>query len=191
MATRHLETPLQRKGNLAQLNATVRAIRYCPKPVVAAVEGAAAGAGVSLAVACEMVAASRDSRFSVSYVKNRFDAGWSVTSFLAESLSRPALAELCLTGNVVSGERMYQLGVVNRVTEPSEALAGAGELARQLADGPPLAMTRIKQLCNTAKRNSLDEQMELEASHMVAAQGGTEAREGITAFMEKRKPSWR
>ncbi len=191
LATRHLETPLQRKGNLAQLNATVRALRYCPKPVVAAVEGAAAGAGVSLAVACDMVVAARDSRFSVTYVKIGLTPDGGITSFLAESLSRSALAELCLTGNVVSGERMHHLGVVNRVSEPGGALAGAVELARQLADGPPLAMARIKQLCNTAKRNSLDEQMELEASHMVAAQGGTEAREGITAFIEKRKPNWR
>jgi len=191
LATRRTQTPFERRVHMEQLNTTVRALRRCPKPVIAAIEGAAAGAGVSVALACDMLVAASDSRFSVAYVKVGLIPDGGVTSFLAESLSRPAMAELCLTGNIVSGERMHQLGVVNRSVEPGQALAQAIELAAQLASGPATTMAHIKHLCNTARQNTLDEQIELESSYMVEAQGGDEALEGITAFMEKRKPVYR
>lgn len=190
LATRHKDTPLERKLNLAQLNATVRALRAFPKPVVAAIEGAAAGAGVSIALACDLLVASRDSRFAIAYVKVGLTPDGGLTALLAESLSRTALTELCMTGEPVTGERMHQLGVVNRVTEAGQALTEALTLAGRLSDGPPLALARIKRLANAAKRNSFDEQIELETLYMVEAQAGDEAREGITAFLEKRKPSW-
>lgn len=191
LATRHTMTPLERRSNLEQLNTTVRALRRCPKPVVAAIEGAAAGAGVSIALACDMLVAARDSRFSVAYVKIGLTPDGGVTSLLAESLSRSAMAELCLTGAVVSGERLYQLGAVNRSVEPGHALEQALELADQLAGGPPIAIAHIKHLCNTAKRNSFDEQIQLESRYMAEAQGRAEAREGIAAFREKRKADYR
>lgn len=191
LATRHTLTPLERRANLEQLNATVRALRNCPKPIVAALEGAVAGAGVSVALGCDILVAASDSRFSVAYVKVGLTPDGGATALLGESLSRPALAELCLTGNIVNGERMYQLGVVNRVVEPGRALEEALALANQLANGPVQAMARIKHLCNTAKRNSFEEQVALESQYMVEAQGGAEAKEGIAAFLEKRKPVFR
>lgn len=187
LATRHEMSSFERRVNMEALNTTVRSLRLCSKPIVAALEGAVAGAGVSLALACDMLVAAADSRFSLAYVKVGLVPDGGATAFLAESLSRPALAELCMTGQSVSGERMYQLGVVNRCVEPGQARTQALELAQQLAAGPAHALARIKQLCNSARSNTLDQQIELESRFMVEAQGGTEAREGISAFLEKRK----
>lgn len=180
----------ERRLKLEDLNHLIRAIRDCPKPVIAAVEGAAAGAGLSLAMACDMLVAARSAVFSVAYVKVGLTPDGGATSFLAEFMSRQLLTELCLTGERISGERMHAHGCINRLTEPGQALAQALELARQLAQGPEVATARIKALCRVAHRHSLEQQLALEADHMVEAQGSEESREGIAAFLEKRAPDF-
>ena len=97
---------------------------------------------------------------------------------------------MCLTGERVSGERMHQLGCINRLTEPGGALSAALELARQISAGPEQAMARIKTLCHSAQHQSLQQQLEQEAEYMVEAQGSEESREGIAAFLEKRAPDY-
>ena len=180
----------QRMERLEDLNRFIRSIRDCPKPVIAAVEGAAAGAGLSLAMACDMLVAARDAVFSVAYVKVGLTPDGGATSFLAEFVSRQVLTELCLTGERLSGERMYALGCVNRLAEPGQAIVEALVLAQSLAQGPQQAMARIKTLCRSAQHQSLDQQLEQEAQFMVEAQGGEESREGIGAFLEKRSPDF-
>ena len=176
----------QRREKLEGLHDLIRAVRDCPKPVIAAVEGAAAGAGLSLALACDMLVAARDSLFSVAYVKVGLTPDGGATAFLAEFVSRQVLTELCLTGERISGERMHALGPVNRLAEPGQALADAVALAAQIATGPDQATALIKDLCRQAPRNTLEQQLELEAQHMVRSQGSEESREGIAAFLEKR-----
>lgn len=181
------EQPLAaRRLRLEGLHNLVRTLRDCPKPVVMAVEGAAAGAGLSLALAGDMLVAAKNASFSVAYVKVGLTPDGGATAFLAEFVSRHVLTELCLTGDRVSGERMHQLGVVNRLTEPGEALAAAVALAQQVATGPELAMARIKMLCRAAPRNTLEQQLELEAQYMPLSQETAESLEGINAFLEKR-----
>ncbi|CUB00768.1 oxepin-CoA hydrolase, alternative type [Comamonas thiooxydans] len=184
---RRRELPVgQRREKLEGLHDLIRAVRDCPKPVIAAVEGAAAGAGLSLALACDMLVAARDSLFSVAYVKVGLTPDGGATAFLAEFVSRQVLTELCLTGERISGERMYALGPVNRLAEPGQALVDAVALAAQIATGPDQATALIKDLCRQAPRNTLEQQLELEAQHMVRSQGSEESREGIAAFLEKR-----
>ena len=113
------------------------------------------------------------------------------TAFLSEFVSRQVLTELCLTGERMSGERMAQLGAVNRLAEPGQALLQALVLAQQMASGPALAMARIKDLCRQAPHNTLEQQLELEAQYMVQSQETQESREGIGAFLEKRSPCFR
>lgn len=181
------ELPLaERRQKLEGLHNLVRALRDCPKPVIMAVEGAAAGAGLSLALAGDMLVAARDAAFSVAYVKVGLTPDGGATALLAEFVSRQLLTELCLTGAPLSGERLHQLGAVNRLTEPGQALQAAIALARQVATGPDLAMARIKHLCRMAHRNTLEQQLELEALYMPLSQGTEESREGIAAFLEKR-----
>ena len=181
----------ERRDKLEGLHNLIRAVRDCPKPVIAAVEGAAAGAGLSLALACDMLVAAKDSVFSVAYVKVGLTPDGGATAFLSEFVSRQVLTELCLTGERISGERMAQLGVVNRLAEPGQAVVLALGLAKQIAQGPELAMARIKDLCRQAPRNTLEEQLELEAQYMVQSQETEESREGIAAFLNKRSPQFR
>ena len=185
------ELPMaERRAKLEGLHGLVRAVRDCPKPVIAAVEGAAAGAGLSLALACDMLVAARNAVFSVAYVKVGLTPDGGATAFLAECVSRQVLSELCLTGERISGERLHALGPVNRLAEPGEALAQALALACQVADGPDLGMARIKALCRSAYGQTLEEQMEEEAQYMVRSQETEEAREGIGAFLQKRQPDF-
>lgn len=180
----------ERRERLEGLHDLIRSVRDCPKPVIAAVEGAAAGAGLSLALACDMLVAARNAVFSVAYVKVGLTPDGGATAFLAEFVSRQVLTELCLTGERVSGERLHALGPVNRLAEPGQALDAALALARQVADGPTQAMARIKDLCRHAHRDGLEEQLEREAGHMVLAQESAESLEGIGAFLDKRSANY-
>ncbi|WP_338498288.1 oxepin-CoA hydrolase, alternative type [Delftia tsuruhatensis] len=181
------ELPVQeRRAKLEGLHDLIRSVRDFPKPVIAAVEGAAAGAGLSLALACDMLVAAKNAVFSVAYVKVGLTPDGGATAFLAEFVSRQVLTELCLTGERISGERLHALGPVNRLSEPGQAQADAVALAAQVATGPGQAMALIKDLCRQAPRNTLEEQLELEAQYMVRSQESEESREGIGAFLEKR-----
>ncbi|RYF23229.1 MAG: enoyl-CoA hydratase [Comamonadaceae bacterium] len=180
----------ERRAKLEGLHDLIRAVRDCDKPVIAAVEGAAAGAGLSLALACDMLVAARNAVFSVAYVKVGLTPDGGATAFLAEFVSRQVLTELCLTGERISGERLHALGAVNRLAEPGEALAGALALAASVASGPQRAMARIKHLCRAAPQASLQEQLENEARLMVLSQATEESREGIGAFLDKRAPDF-
>lgn len=185
------ELPVEeRRARLEGLHGLVRAVRDCPKPVIAAVEGAAAGAGLSLALACDMLVAAKNAVFSVAYVKVGLTPDGGATAFLAEFVSRQVLTELCLTGERLSGERMAQLGPVNRLAEPGDALAQALVLARQIAAGPDQAMARIKHLCRQAPHHTLEEQLDMEAQYMVLSQATAESQEGIGAFLAKRSPDF-
>jgi enoyl-CoA hydratase/carnithine racemase len=179
-----------RRERLEGLHDLIRAVRDCPKPVIAAVEGAAAGAGLSLAMACDLLVAAKDAKFSVAYVKVGLTPDGGATAFLAEFVSRQVLTELCLTGAPLSGERMHALGAVNRLAESGKALPEAMALATEISKGPQQAMGRIKHLCRHAMRNPLEAQLELEAQFMVEAMGSDESKEGIDAFLNKRQANF-
>lgn len=190
LATRRTLAEEARRERLEILHDLIRAVHECPKPVVAAVEGAAAGAGLSLALACDLLVCATDAVFSVAYVKVGLTPDGGATAFLSEFLSRQVLTELCLSGDRISGERLHGLGAVNRLVDPGQALETAVSLAATLAQGPELAMGRIKALCRQAHANSLADQLEQEARFMVVSQGTEESREGMGAFLEKRQPNY-
>jgi enoyl-CoA hydratase/carnithine racemase len=180
-------TPGERRQNIERLHDLVRGIRNSGKPVIAAVEGGAAGAGLSLALACDLVVAARNAFFAVSYIKVGLTPDAGATAFLAESCSRQLLTELCLTADRIGAERLHAFGAVNRLVDAGTALKEALALAARLADGPARATARIKALCRRAHTTTLDEQLDLEAAAMVESQGDGEAAEGIGAFLGKRK----
>ena len=190
LATRRELPPEQRRAKIERLHDLIRAIRACPKPVIAAVEGGAAGAGMSLALACDMLVAAQDAFFAVSYVKVGLTPDGGATAFLAQFLSRQVMTELCLTGERIAATRLHQLGAVNRLAEPGQALAQAVALASSIGHGPANAGARIKLLCQNAGHASVDAQLDLEAQLMVESQGDDEAAEGIRAFFEKRAPDF-
>ncbi|GAC1551069.1 MAG: enoyl-CoA hydratase [Collimonas sp.] len=190
LATRRDLSLAERRVKLEGLHDLIRAIRHCGKPVIAAVEGGAAGAGLSIALACDMLVTARNAFFSVAYVKVGLTPDGGATAFLAQFVARQILTELCLTGDRITGERLHAMGAVNRLTDPGAALDEAVALAAHLATGPARASARIKSLCRHAYGADLDAQMELEAQYMVVSQGDAEAAEGISAFLAKRPPDF-
>ena len=187
LITRREMAPAERRARLELLHGFVRRLRDSSKPVIAAVEGGAAGAGLSVALACDMLVSARDAFFSATYIKVGLTPDGGLTAFLAEFVSRQLLTELCLTGERVTAERLHALGAVNRLVDAGQAEAAAIALGAQLAEGPARASARIKALCRGAHARTLDEQLELEAQSMVESQGDDEAQEGIGAFLGKRK----
>ncbi len=178
-------------GNTDALNAMILSIRDCPTPVIAAVEGGAAGAGLSLVLACDMIVAAEGAKFVVAYVKVGLAPDGGVTHFLAQGLPRQTVTEMCLTGNPVSAERLHALGVVNAVVAEGEALAAAQKTAGKLAEGAVGAMAVIKSEITASQHNDLATQLTLEARGINAARFGDEAAEGLAAFLEKRRPDFR
>ncbi len=188
IAKRRARPEAERRAAVDALHEVIRCLQDFPKPVIAAVEGAAAGAGLSIALACDMLVVARTAKFSVAYVKVGLTPDGGATAFLSNLVSRQVLTELCLTGEAVSGERMHALGAANRLVDTGQALDEALILATQIAEGPEQAMAHIKHLCRMAPQQTLDQQLEQEAQYMAQAQASPESLEGIAAFFEKRQP---
>lgn len=179
-----------RMDSVGVMHGWIKAIRRCPKPVIAAVEGAAAGAGFSLAMACDLIVAADDARFVVAYIKVGLNPDGGATAFLNRGLPPQLAAEMCFFGDPVGAERLHALGVVNRVVAPGEAAAEARKLADRLAAGPTAALGRAKRLIDASRRNDLEAQLDLEALLISEARSHPEAAEGLQAFLEKRKPDF-
>lgn len=183
-------TETERRGKVDGLHDLMRAIRACPVPVIAAVEGGAAGAGASLALACDMIVASEDASFTASYVRAGLVPDGGLTASLARLVPRALAMEMCLLARPVSAGRMAELGAVTAVTGPGQTLDAAHELADALARGPRDALGVTRQLVAAAYETTETVQLDAERDAMAHAQGGDEAAEGISAFLEKRKPEF-
>ncbi|GAA0585116.1 enoyl-CoA hydratase [Caenispirillum bisanense] len=191
LRARREQPPAVQRESIEHLHAFIRALRRSPLPVVAAVEGSAAGAGWSLVLAADLVVAAREARFSMAYVKVGLNPDGGASAFLARALPPPLAAEMLFEGAPVAAERLHALGLVNRLTEPGGAYTDALAWAERLADGPRAALGRAKRLLESALRHNLDTQLDLEAELLTEAVHHPEAGEGLTAFLEKRRPQWR
>lgn len=180
-----------RRSAIGALQGLIRAVLDCPRPVIAAVEGGAAGAGLSLALACDLVVAARDAQFAASYVNAGLVPDGGLTGSLSAALPPALAAEICLLGRPVAASRLHELGAINAVTEPGEALGVAEELAVRLAHGPAQAQASIKALLTGARRQVMQGQLAAEVAPMAAALGSAEAAEGIAAFLGKRATDFR
>ena len=179
-----------RRASVDKLHNMILAMRACPKPIISAIEGGAAGAGASLAGACDMVVAARDAYVSIAYIKIGLTPDGGSTAFLGTALPRQLFSEMVMTGDRVPVERLHALGMVNHLTDPGGALTKATELAERLAAGPSAALANAKRLIDAARLNDLKAQLDLEADGIADALGGPEGREGVAAFLEKRKPDF-
>jgi 2-(1,2-epoxy-1,2-dihydrophenyl)acetyl-CoA isomerase len=181
-------TEAQRRDKVDELHDLVRAIRACPVPVIAAVEGGAAGAGASLALACDLIVASEGAKFTAAYVKAGLVPDAGLTSSLARMLPRPLAMEMCLLARTVTAEQMLALGAVNAVVPSDQVEATALALADSVAQGPRDSQSAIRRLVSNAYEVTEAVQLDAERNAMAQAAGGDEAAEGIAAFLEKRKP---
>lgn len=180
----------ERRDKVDLLHDLVRGLRACPVPVIAAVEGGAAGAGASLALACDMIVAAEGIKFTAAYVKAGLVPDGGLTSALARMLPRPLAMEMCLLARPVTAERMYQMGAINAIAPAGDVDAQAHALADALAKGPRDAQSAIRRLVAEAYETSEADQLNSERNAMARAAGGAESAEGITAFLEKRKPEF-
>lgn len=172
------------------LHSWIEAIRTFPKPVIAAVEGAAAGAGFSLALACDFIVAARDAVFVMAYSNVALSPDGGATWSLLRALPRQLASELLIGGERIGAERLHQMGVVNRVADSGEALAQALALAESLNARAPNAVASIKELINESPAASLNAQLAAERDHFVRNLHHANAGEGIGAFLAKRPPSF-
>lgn len=185
------QPPEVQAGSIEGLNNWIETIRACPKPVIAAVEGACAGAGFSLALACDLIVAARDSVFVMAYSSVALSPDGGATWSLMRSMPRATAMELLLLGERASAERLQQLGVVTRVADPSSALSDALALAERLNERAPNALASIKELANDAPLVPLHTQLAAERDHFVRNLHHGNGGEGIQAFLERRKPQYR
>ena len=183
-------THSRRRAEIEDLQSLIRAILDCPRPVIAAVEGGAAGAGFSLALACDLVVAAQDARFAASYVNAGLIPDGGLTGSLTAALPPALVAEICLLGRPVEAQRLFDLGAINALAEPGGALAAAEALARRLAQGPAEAQAGIKALLTGARAALMEAQLDAEVEPMAVALGSAEAGEGIAAFLGKRSPDF-
>ena len=179
-----------RMGSVAKLHAMIDSLRSCPKPIIAAIEGGAAGAGVPLALAADMIVAARGAYMSIAYIKIGLTPDGGTTALLGPMIPRQMLTEMIMTGDRITVERMHELGVVNHLCDAGSAVATAHEMAARIAQSPPRAIANGKQLIRSSESNSFAQQLDAEANGIADALGGPEAREGIAAFLEKRAPNW-
>lgn len=182
--------PEAQAASIELFHTLVDTLRSFSKPVIAAVEGFAAGGGMSLALACDLIVAASDARFVLSYARVGFSPDGGSTWHLARALPRALALELAWLAEPVTAERLHALGVVNRVVEPGQALAQALALARQLAQMAPNAVASVKELVQAAPGRSLQAQMNAERDAFVANLFHANGGEGLAAFFAKRKPDF-
>lgn len=171
-----------------EYNPLITALRELPKPVVAAVNGVAAGAGVSIALACDLVYASEDARFLQAFVRIGLVPDSGSTRTLVRSLGRHRAAELIFFGEPMSAAEAAEAGLVNRVFPATEFADGVREVARRLAAAPTAAIGLAKRSINQAEQADLASSMALEAALQEVAGRADDHAEGMAAFAEKRDP---
>ena len=176
--------------SIEALHQWIRAIANCPKPVIAAVEGAAAGAGFSLALACDLLVAAEDAVFVMAYSTIGLSPDGGGSWSLAQALPRQLATELLMLGGRIGAPRLHQLGVVNQVAAPGSALDAALALAQRLNARAPNALASIKTLSRQAAELSLEQQLAQESRHFVANLQHANAGIGIAAFLAKARPKF-
>ena len=177
-----------RRAPVDRINALVRAVRSCPCPVIASVEGGADGAGMALMLACDMVVADRAASFAAGQLAVGLTPSGGLSFFLAAAVPRWLVAELLLTQTPVTAERLYQLGVINRLTDRGHALVAAKALAAQLSEGSEGALQATKRLLGQVAYTSFDDQLEAEADMLATALGTDEGQARLAARLSGEKP---
>ena len=172
------------------LHSWIESIRSFPKPVIAAVEGAAAGAGFSLALACDFIVAAHNAVFVMAYSNIALSPDGGGSWNLAKQLPRQLATELLMCGDKVAAPRLHELGLLNRLAPPGTALTEALALAQKLNQRAPNALASIKELLNDAATHSLHQQLAAERDHFVRNLHHANAGIGISALLNKQTPSY-
>lgn len=172
------------------LHAIIAEIRRIDKPVISAINGVVAGAGIGVALSADLVYASADTRFVLAYQNIGLSPDGGSTFLLAREIGYHRAMELMLTGRTLTAGEAFELGLINGVFEGDQLMESVIGIAKRIAAGPPKAFARGKQLFNRAFFEDMETQMELERQLIVKQVGTSEFKEGVSAFLEKRSPKF-
>ena len=182
--------PEAQAQSIEALHSWIEAIRTFPKPVIAAVEGPAAGAGFSLALACDLIVAARNAVFVMAYSSVALSPDGGGSWSLAQALPRQLVNELLMSGERIGAQRLHELGVVNRLCDAGQALGTALEWSEKLAARAPNVMTSIKELVSEAGAHDLSTHLAAERDHFVKNLHHPNGGIGIAAFLNKQVPRY-
>lgn len=188
MAHRTHQTFEERVARLSRMHELPQAMRRYPKVIVGMVNGVAVGAGLGLAMACDIRIAARSARFGTAFAgiaySGDFGGSWLLTQLVGPARAR----EMYLLGDVIDADRAAAIGLVNRVEEDASLAEATMALADRLASGPRLAHMYMKRNLNAAETETLAAVCDLEAVHQARTGLSEDHREAVTAFAEKRRP---
>ena len=160
------------------------------KPVIASVNGVAAGAGCNLALACDYRIASDQAKFAESFVRIGLHPDWGGTFLLPRAVGRSRALEMMMTGRLVDAAEAVAIGLVDRVVPAADLARETAALAQSIAAGPPIAIAGIKRALRESDRNDLRAQIDVETENQMRAFLSSDATEGMAAFGEKRAPKF-
>lgn len=194
MDLEHLETlgaktQQEHREDTAQIARLLRTLYDLPKPTIAAVNGAAIAGGMGLATVCDFTLAVHEAKFGYTEVRIGFVPAI-VSAFLREQIGDKRARDLLLTGRLIQAEEAHALGLVTRVVPAAELVDEVTKLAGKLVENSPEAMTATKRLLSAQVRHRLDEAIALAVETNVQARATKDFKEGIRAFLEKRRPKW-
>jgi len=172
-------------------NPVIRTMRSMPKPIVAAVNGVAAGVGMSFAMAADIAIAGKSASFLQAFARIGLLPDGGSTWFLPRLVGDARARGLALLAPQIPAEQARQWGLIWDVVEDAELMAKAGEIARRLADGPTLALARIKEALNGASGRDLSTQLDVERDFQRELGRSEDFKEGVAAFLGKRKPAFK
>jgi enoyl-CoA hydratase/carnithine racemase len=183
--------PAHQAQSIEGLHNWIEAIRTFPKPVIAAVEGAAAGAGFSLALACDFLVAAQDSVFVMAYSSVGLSPDGGGSWHLARAMPRALVSQWLMLGDKISAADLHRWGLVNKLSPKGDALSEALALAERLNARAPNALASIKELLSAAQQQDLYAQLPLEKQHFVNNLHHPNAGIGIQAFLNKETPHYK
>jgi 2-(1,2-epoxy-1,2-dihydrophenyl)acetyl-CoA isomerase len=166
----------------------ITAIRNMTKPVVAAVNGPASGAGCNLAFACDFRVASTNASFTQSFLKVGLHPDWGGTYFLPRLVTPNVACEMFLLGRTVDATEAMRLNIVNQVVSPEELETATQQLTDQLRVAPPIAVAAAKQAVYMSEKADLEEMLRYETDAQLRCFASEDGHEGVRAFLEKREP---
>ncbi len=183
--------PAAQRHMIERLHQFIEALRAFPKPVLAAVEGAAAGAGFSLALACDLIVAAGSARFTLSYARIGLTPDGGASWHLARALPRQQLQQMMWLAEPVTAQQLHALGLVGWLVDDGRALAEALLLADRLLGMASNALSSGKELAQAASTNDLSQHLAAERDHFIDNLFHANAGEGLQAFFDKRAPRFR
>ena len=182
--------PAEALGFMELGNETLRLIETMPKPAIAAVNGFALGGGAEISMACDVRFASENAQFGQPEITLGIIPGWGGTQRLARLVGMGRAKELILGGGLIDAKRAYEIGLVNKVVPLDQLLAEAGKFANKLAKLPGFALKMIKHSVNFGYDLSMDNAIRLEVECCAQCFSTDDQKEGMKAFLEKRKPTF-